>query len=360
MNERRFALPTDPKALSTWADDFATRYGVLPIGGGEVAAPPAPAPAAPAAPAAASPPAPAAPDPGPAAPAGGGVPVAPAIPAPGQQPAAPDPAAAAQQPQQGVQGQPADPAAGGDDTPQWAQRLLAGMDQLQGPPQMDPLAAELFGFGQPQAGIPGVDPAQAAQQGQQGVPQQQPGFPQGLLPGQQPGVVDPAAQGQPGAAGLSPEHEAVLRMIDERAQAVAADQLQKQVLPILQQQESLRQRGEWQQLFEDYPEIKDPNRFNAVVNQAKAWAAETLGDASKVREPGYFETVLLAMKGHELTRQAQQQAQPGQQQAPGAAGEVPIEGAGGGNPGGAVPQQTELAQQIVDAGPGGGLNSLWV
>jgi hypothetical protein len=134
--------------------------------------------------------------------------------------------------------------------------------------------------------------------------------------------------------------------------------LQQSLMPYLQQQEVTRRRSEGQALLDDYPELKDPSRASEVVSQAKAWAKETLGDERYAAEPGYLETVLLAMKGMEATRQQVPQAGAQGQQQPGSGG-VPLEGGGGVNPAPATDQSTQLAEAIVAAKPGGGLNDLW-
>lgn len=330
----RSVVPSEPGAIRAWAADFKVKHGFAPIAGGEtpggaVATPPAPTPAAPAAT-----PAPAAPEqtpaPGqPAAPAGDGSQT--------QQPGAPE-------------GQQAPQA---DATPEWAQKLLDGMDQLAPPAQVDPLAVELGIVPEPPPplpGQPGYDPSQAgpaAGQGPQGVPQQQ-------SPAALPGQQVPGVPGQPQQPGVDPQTALVEQYIDQRAEEVATRMLQERVAPFFQQQEVTRRRTESQALLDDYPELKDPAKGQALVAQARAWAQETLGDARFAGEPGYLEVVHLAMKGLEAQGQA-----PGQAPAPGS-GEVPIEGGSGAQPPAATTESTELAQRIVDAKPGGGLSNLWV
>lgn len=335
----RSVVPNEPGAIRAWAADFKAKHGFAPIAGGEtpgaaVATPPAPAPASPA-------PTPA---PAPAAPAQTPAPVP--TPAPGQ-PATPAPGAA---PQPGApEGQQAPQA---DATPEWAQKLLDGMDQLAPPAQVDPLAVELGLVPpppQPLPGQPGYDPSQAgpaAGRVPQGAPQQQP---PAALPGQQV----PPVPGQP-QPGVDPETALVEQYIDQRAEEVATRMLQERVAPLFQQQEVTRRRTESQALLDDYPELKDPAKGQALVAQARAWAQETLGDPRFAGEPGYLEVVHLAMKGLEAQGQA-----PGQTPAPGS-GEVPIEGGSGAQPPAATTESTELAQRIVDAKPGGGLSNLWV
>jgi len=157
---------------------------------------------------------------------------------------------------------------------------------------------------------------------------------------------------------VDPQTAAVDQYIDQRAKEVASRMLQENVAPYFQQQQQANRRRETQGLLDDYPELKDPAKGQALVAQARAWAQETLGDPSYAGDPGYLETVHLAMKGLEATR-AQQPGQPGQQPGAAGGGEVPIEGGSGAQPA-AAPQSTELAQRIVDAKPGGGLSSLWV
>lgn len=304
-----FAVPADPAAAREWANDFEARHGMSPIAGGEtptpVETPPAPAPA---------------PEPAPTP--------------------APDPA-----PQPGQE-----PAATAEPAPAWAGELLERMDSLAPPAPADPLLYDL-GLAPEPAPLPG-QPGPSPYQQQPGPAEGQPQAPQfqqppAALPGQQQ-----TAQPQPG----DPQTELVQRFIDERATQVAEQMIADRVTPLLQQQEVNRRRGEAQSLVDDYPELKDPARAQAVIARTRAWAQETLGDARFASEPGYIETVLLAMKGEEVLGknvQPQAAAQPGN-------GEVPIEGPGGGNPAPAVPQSTQLAQEIVDAKPGGGLNSLWV
>ena len=131
--------------------------------------------------------------------------------------------------------------------------------------------------------------------------------------------------------------------------------LHERVTPFFQQQEATRRRTESAALLDDYPELKEPAKGQALVAQARAWARETLGNEAFASEPGFLEVVHLAMKG--LGTAQQPGVTPPQ---PGGNGEVPIEGGGGGQPQSPTPQSTELAQAIVDAKPGGGLNSLWV
>lgn len=339
-----FAVPHDPAAISGWAESFKERFGVVPIAGGETpggAAAVAPQQQAPAAPA-----------PPPAQPA------APAQPdAAQQQPQAPQPPAG-QQPQ----GQQVDPAAGGqpvEPTPDWAQKLIEGMDRLAPPAQMDPLAVELGLVPAPAQPFPGQQPVPPAQPGQAagqpfvgGVPQQQAGQPAGPV-APQPGM--PAAGQVPGQ---DPTEDLVNRLIDDRARGVVDGVLQQQLLPYLQQQEQQRQYQEMQALREDYPQMQDPQFASGVVALARQWARETLGDERFASNPGYLETVLRAkMYGDGQPQQQPQAQQQGQQ---GAAPQVPIEGGGGANPTPAMSDSTKIAQEIVDAKRGGGLNELWV
>lgn len=343
-------IPSEPAALQGWITDFKNTHGMAPFAGGETPGgvatappPPAPAPEQPAAQPAQQP----------AAPAGG-------------QPAAPaDPNAA---PAQGAQ-------APGAEMPEFAQDLFNRMDQLLPPAQVDPLAVELGlvpAPAQPLPGQQGYDPSQQFGQpagpGQPGAlpqqPQALPGQPQAGVPGQQP---DPNGQGA-----VDPQTELVERYIEQRAAEAAEKLIGEKVTPLFQQQEAARRRAESQSLLDDYGELKDPAKSQALVAQARAWAGETLGDPRYAAEPGYLETVHLAMKGLELGKLVQEGkitlpegvsaplAAPAAPGAPAGSGEVPIEGPGGAQPGSPTPESTQRAQAIVEAGPAAGLNNLWV
>ncbi len=294
-------------------------------------------------------------------------PAAPEAPAaqPAQQPAGGQPAAPADP---GAAQQPAEGQAPAAEMPQYAQDLFSRMDQLLPPAQVDPLAVELGlvpAPAQPLPGQQGYDPSQQFGQpagpGQPGALPQQPQ----ALPGQ-PQTPDP------GQGAVDPQTEIVERYIEQRANEAAEKLIGEKVTPLFQQQEAARRRAESQSLLDDYGELKDPAKSQALVAQARAWAGETLGDPRFAAEPGYLETVHLAMKGLELGQLVQEgkitlpegvsaplaaAAAPGVQ--PGS-GEVPIEGPGGAQPGSPTPESTQRAQAIVDAGPAGGLNSLWV
>lgn len=327
----QFVVPTNAQAIDAWASDFKERYGVPPIAGGET---PTATPTPPAPPAAAPQPAPAtAATPPPAA--------APAAVPPGQPaaPAAPaDPAAAA-------------PAA--EPMPGFAKTLLERMDELAPPAQVDPLAVEL-GFAppppQPLPGQPGFDPSQAgaaAGQSQPGVPRPpQPA----ALPGQGPAPM-PGTPGMGAQPGQSPD-EFVEQLIDGRAGQVAERLFQERVAPLFQQQAAVTRRTEGAALLEDYPELQEPGKQAALLAQAQAWGQEVLGTRDVAREPGFLEVVHLAMKGLEGAK-GQQPAAPG-------GGEVPIEGGGAASPTPVATQPEQIAQAIVDAKSGGGLDPLWL
>ncbi len=315
----RYVVPTDPSVVHTWAERYTETHGIPPFAGGEAQAPAAPA-AAPAAP---------------AAPAG-----APA--APTQAPAAPA----------APEGAPQAPAA--EPMPDYAKQLLERMDSLAPPAQVDPLAVEL-GLApmpsQPLPGQPGFDPY--AQQGQAaGQPQpggfQQPG--QAALPGQaQPAGVP----GQP----VDEQTQYVNQLIDDRAAAIAERMLHERVTPYFQQNEMNRRRTEGQGLVEDYPVLRDPGASSALVEQAKAWGQEVLGNPAVAAEPGFLELTYLAQKGLE----AHQKEVAAAAAAGGAGGgEVPVEGAGAAAPGTAVTPATQAAQDIKAAKAGGGLSSAWI
>lgn len=297
----KFAVPTDPAKIHTWSENFKVLYGMPPIAGGETPTETPPTPAPPTQPA---------PDPTPAPDEG-----------------TPPPEVAAQ------------PAA--DSTPEWAQKLLDGMDQLAPPAQVDPLAVEL-GLApeppQPLPGQPGFDPSQA------GPPAGQP-EPGTLPPGQ---AAVPDSQSQP----ADPQTELVSQYIDKRAEQVAERMLQERVAPYFQHQEQNRRRDEGQAFVDDYPELKDPDKWNALRTQARAWGQQTIGNPAVADEPGFLEVVHLAMKGLEA-------AQNGQQPGAAGSGEVPIEGGGGAQPGPTQTNSDELAQRIVDAKPGGNLDPIW-
>lgn len=302
----RFVVPTDSSAVQGWAADHAALYGMPPIAGGET---PTVTPEAPAAP--------------PATPA--------ATPAPGEPAATP------------AAGEGAAPAA--EAPPAWAQSLIDGMETLMPPAPVDPLAVELGlvpAPAQPLPGQPGYDPSQMAPAA--GQPQN------GALPTPDPAMPAPGAAPQ-----QIPGEEAVNQLIDSRAREVAATLLKEQVVPYFQQQEGTRRRTETQSLLDDYPELKDPAKGNALVAQARAWAQETLGDASKASEPGFLEITHLAMRQMAANEAAKGAGAPG---APG--GEVPIEGAGASGAQPAAQTDEQRAQAIVDAKPGGGLSSVWV
>jgi hypothetical protein len=190
-----------------------------------------------------------------------------------------------------------------------------------------------------------------------------PGQPQAGLPGQ---PHDPTGQGA-----VDPQTEIVERYIDQRANEVAERLIGERVTPLFQQQEAARRRAESQSLLDDYGELKDPAKSQALVAQARAWAGETLGDPRFAGEPGYLETVHLAMKGLEFGKLVQEGkiTLPEGVAAPlaaaagtpsGSGSEVPIEGGGGAQPASPTPESTQRAQAIVDAGPAGGLNDMWV
>lgn len=299
----RIAIPTDPGELSKFASYFMATHGMPPIAGGETpggtvtpAPPVAPDPAT----AAATP----APDPVGAAPATNG--------------ATPE-----GQPAEGAEVQPQ------GTPPEWAETLLERMDQI-APPQVDPLAAELFG--QPQA----AQPQQFAPQQEQPQPQQ-PG-PQSGLPAQ-PGQLD--------------EAELVRNFIDERAQQIAQKAIEERVTPVLQQQQVQRRREEALALTDEYPELRDPQFQSSLMTKARSWAHQILGSPEAAGEPGFLELCLLASRQLDAAAQASP-AQPGQ---PGS--EVPIEQPGGANPGSAQPQTDQIADRIVSAGARRGLSSLW-
>lgn len=325
---KRFVVPKDPAVIHGWARDFAAQYGLPPIAGGET---PGAAPAA----------TPPAPQPQAAAP--------PAQTPPPSQPAAPA-QPGGEQPQQGAEGAQVPDAA-----PDWAKPLLERIDAFapQAPAVVDPLAVEL-GLApappQPLPGQPGFDPSQAGQAAGQPQP--------GMLPPQLggPPAVQPQLPGQPQAPGQpqgDPTEELVNRLIDERARGVVDSVMQQSVVPYLQAQEIAQERREIVELREDWPELKDPNRASEVVAQARAWAAETLGNPAYAAKPGYLETVFLAMKQLES-------AKGGQPAAPAnGSGETPIEGGGGVNPAPAQTDSAQLAEQIVSAGGGGGLDPMW-
>lgn len=307
----RFVVPTDPAAVQGWAADFVQRYGLPPIAGGETSTVTPETPAAPAA----------APEATPAA-----------------TPAAGEPAATP------AAGEGASPAA--EAPPAWAQSLIDGMETLMPPAPVDPLAVELGlvpAPAQPLPGQPGHDPSQTGSAA--GQPQT------GALP-----TPDPASPASGAAPQQVPGEEAVNQLIDSRAREVAATLLKEQVVPYFRQQEGTRRRTETQSLLDDYPELKDPAKGNALVAQAKAWAQETLGDASKASEPGFLEITHLAMR-----QMAANEAAKAGAGAPGASGgEVPLEGAGASGAQPAAQTQEQRAQAIVDAKPGGGLSSIWV
>jgi len=249
------------------------------------------------------------------------------------------------------------------------------MDQLVPPAQVDPLAVELGLVPPPPQPLPGqqgLDPSQ--QFGQPAGPGQPGALPQQQPPAALPGQPQTGIPGQqvPDGQGLDPQTEMVERFIDQRAEEVAQSMFDQRVAPLFQQQEAARRRSESQALVDDYPELKDTARSQALVAQARAWAGETLGDQRLAAEPGYLETVHLAMKGLELGKLVQEGkitlpegvqaplAAPAAAGAPGGGGEVPIEGGGGAQPASPTPESTQRAQAIVDAGPAGGLNDLWV
>lgn len=316
MTSARLPVPSNPSALSAWANDFEARFGIPPIAGGETTtvAPPSPA-AAPATPT--------------AQPAG--TPAAPAAPAEPAAPATP-PAAAA------PAGEPAAP-----DRPPWADDLFSRMDQLAPPQQVDPLAVDL---GLVDAPLPpfGQDPSQAAPM----APQAQPGFPPSgqAQPGPADGLPGQPLPGQPG------ENELIQRYIDERAATAAQRIIEERVNPILQGQAADRRRSEGAALTKDYPELKDPARANAVVQGARQWSQAIFGTPDAAGEPGFVEMYLLASKAMESAEGAAP-AVPGQP-------EVPIETPGAASPGAPTTPENELVQRIKSAGPGGNLPSILV
>lgn len=321
-------VPRDPSVVQGWAERLGAEHGFPIFAGGEtvVTDPAAPAPAV--------------------APQATPAPAVPAVPA-----VVPDPAA--QQPPPSAPGAPPAAAPPAEPTPDWAQKLIDGIDQLAPPAPVDPLAVEL-GFvpapPQPFPGQPGYDPSQqgpAAGQVPQGALQQQ-------VPAALPGQPQQPA-GVPGQPQPDDPTAAVNALIDERARQQAQELIQQSVVPFFQGQELNRRRSEAQALLNDYPELKDPAKGNALFNQARTWAQETLGDPRFAQEPGYLETVHLAMKGLGAAPAGAVPPAPG---TPGS-GEVPIEGAGGAQPIAPTSESTQLAQAIVDARPGGGLNDLW-
>lgn len=328
MNPTHTAVPTDPSAIPAWAENFEARYGVPPLGGGE---------SQPGGPAVATPPAP--------------EPAQAATPAPQAQPGSPS----GEQPAQGTSAPDGQQAPAEGQPPQWAQTLLERMDEMAPAAPVDPLAAELFGYEQPQQGQvpPGYDPNQlAGQVPGQAMPGQapQPGLPgqPAVLPGGVPGVP-----GQPDLGGLEDPGGVVRNFIDERAREVAQTMLRERVEPYLQQQDQQRRRNEAIALTEDYAELRDTAYANALVTRAKQWAQQILGSSEAAGEPGFLELVHLASKQLEV-------AQSGQGQQPGAGGsEVPIEQPGGANPGAAQTDAQQLADRIVAASPSQGLSSLW-
>lgn len=322
MTNRR-VVPNEASAVQTFASDFMERYGLPPFAGGENPGGGAPA---------ATPPAPAAPAAEPAAPAA----AAPAAVAPGGEPAAPGAAA---------------PAAA-QDPPDWGQRLLDGMERLAPPAQVDPLAVEL-GLVPPPAQSPaapqGYDPAQMGPAA--GLPQGALQQPQAVQPGQVP--VVPGQQPQPGSP--QAEMEAVNRLIEDKAQQVSERMIQERVMPRFQENRVADKRREMQALIDDYPELRDQAKQEALIARARTWATETLGNPAAAGEPGYLETTHLAMKGLEAAEAAKAAAAGNP-----VPGEVPIEGGGPGGAG-AVPQTSEQrAQAIVEAKPGGGLSDVWI
>lgn len=308
--------------------NFAASYGLPLIAGGENPG---------GGPAVATPPAPA----------------APAAPAPAAQPAAPAPPAAPAQP--GVApGAPGTPAAPVDPIvalQQGQQGILERLDELAPPAPVDPLAVEL-GLVAPPQPLPGqpVDPAQqqppAAGQPQQPGAPQQPGI--STPPGLQVDVNDPQQLAQ---------LQAVEGFIEARAKTVAESMLNEKFTPFMQQQERTRKQGEAQQVVAQNPRLQDPAWRDKVFSQARQWAREVTGSEQAAGEPGWIEMTHLAMQGLELSAAAAPGgAQPGVQ--PGG-GEVPIEGGGGAQPQAAQTDSQKIAQEIVAAKPGGGLNSFW-
>jgi hypothetical protein len=274
--------------------------------------------------------------------------------------------------------------------------LVSRMEEIQrqiNPPLVDPLAVELgmvpAPAPYPQAQVPQAPEQQVAPwsvpQGP-GVPpatQQQPlpaGFPLGQQPpqpGQQP------QQPQPGQPGAPSDAELVQAMIQQEAQRAA----QATYEPILQRQEAQRRRSEGAALLEDYPDLRDPSRAQALLARSRDWAAQ-LGAPAMAGEPGFVELVYHAAnsiaQAQAAAAAAQAQAQP-QVQAPGTDGQLTVvpgtapaqapaypgmpaapavpavPGVTLETPGGTPPapvNQNDIAAMIVGAGRGG-LSSFW-